>query len=736
MGCLLTVVQWMPHGQYTGLPSQQYWLLFRRFVQTFIACSAVLMVSQRLAAQEVLYSPHSIDSLHRTLAAAGVHTDKYSAGNHDSIRHVHQYLQTLNALAEAYRYNAADSSLMYAEQALALAQRLNDTHGKSQAMSHQGYALYSQGKYDLALSVLVETLALMQSLGDAKGIAKTLNDIGNIYKRQERYTEALDYYAKALAAYQKIADTNGMAWELGNMAATWRMAGNYDKAFEQSTQALRVAEQRGYAYGTVFALTTLGACYAERQQHDSALIVLHRALQLAEAMQNQKYIGQLSYTLGGLYARKREFSKALVYAERGLAVSRSAKFAERVKEAYLTFVAIYQAMNNPAEALRYQQLYTHLHDSLFSAEVRKNMSDLQTRIATEKKDREIQLLQKEQQIASLVRNSLFGGVVLLIGLLLLAVNRYTIKRSSERRLREANDLLAEANEEISRQNIQLADANAEISRQLLIQEEQAREIELANTQLADMNLMLESKNTELVELNNEKNEFLGIVAHDLKNPLNGIRNLADMMLTYDDMSAEQKQEFLESIVRSSERMFELIRNLLDVNAIERGGVTMTPIAMNIGAVAQFIAADYRTRAEQKSITLHVHLEGTGQGVADEAAVQQVLENLISNAVKYSPQGKNVWVDVRPSIDTTTGAEFVRVTVRDEGPGLSAEDMQKLFGKFARLSAQPTGGEHSTGLGLSIVKKMVEAMNGRVWCESELGKGATFIVEFPTTLPPQ
>jgi signal transduction histidine kinase len=76
-------------------------------------------------------------------------------------------------------------------------------------------------------------------------------------------------------------------------------------------------------------------------------------------------------------------------------------------------------------------------------------------------------------------------------------------------------------------------------------------------------------------------------------------------------------------------------------------------------------------------------------------------------------------------------DYLRIEVADEGPGISEEDKKKLFGKFARLSARPTGGEHSTGLGLSIVKKMVEAMNGRVWCESELGKGSTFIVELPT-----
>jgi signal transduction histidine kinase len=103
---------------------------------------------------------------------------------------------------------------------------------------------------------------------------------------------------------------------------------------------------------------------------------------------------------------------------------------------------------------------------------------------------------------------------------------------------------------------------------------------------------------------------------------------------------------------------------------------------------------------------------------------QVLDNLISNAVKYSPLGKRILVRV---VNTDRA---VRIEIQDEGPGLSEDDKSKLFGKFARLSARPTGGEYSTGLGLSIVKKMVEAMNGKVWCESELGKGATFIVELP------
>jgi signal transduction histidine kinase len=104
----------------------------------------------------------------------------------------------------------------------------------------------------------------------------------------------------------------------------------------------------------------------------------------------------------------------------------------------------------------------------------------------------------------------------------------------------------------------------------------------------------------------------------------------------------------------------------------------------------------------------------------------VLDNIVSNAVKYSPHDKQVWVRLKED----KANKKVRVEVQDEGPGFSEEDKKKLFGKFARLSAKPTGGEHSTGLGLSIVKRLAEAMGANIWCESTLGKGAMFVIEFP------
>lgn len=241
---------------------------------------------------------------------------------------------------------------------------------------------------------------------------------------------------------------------------------------------------------------------------------------------------------------------------------------------------------------------------------------------------------------------------------------------------------------------------------------------------AHQNLKLAHK--ELKELTDEKDEFLGIAAHDLKNPLGGIRGLAEMLLQHrESITQEQINDILASIISSSEQMFALIKNLLDVNALERGGMKIHPMSFDISMYVVELVALYRQRAEAKAIRLHYNYEEEAIVFADEQASMQVLDNLLSNAVKYSPKDTTVYVRVLDDNNT-----HIRIEVQDEGPGISEEDKKKLFGKFARLSARPTGDEHSTGLGLSIVKKIVEMMEGRVWCESEIGKGATFCVELP------
>jgi signal transduction histidine kinase len=244
--------------------------------------------------------------------------------------------------------------------------------------------------------------------------------------------------------------------------------------------------------------------------------------------------------------------------------------------------------------------------------------------------------------------------------------------------------------------------------------------------LESQNERLLSANQNLVELNSEKNEFLGIVAHDLKNPLASILLGIEMLQRYQDrMTPEQQTKKFVDMISTSKRMQAIITNLLDVNAIDTGKVTLSPTQFNFSDAVHAVSDDYNERAKEKGITLNFETETDEVlAFADNNATVQILDNLVSNAVKYSPFDKNVWVVVRRMNGKA------QCLVKDEGPGISAEDKKKLFGKYARLTAKPTGGEHSTGLGLSIVKKLAEAMHGTVWCESELGQGATFILELP------
>jgi two-component system sensor histidine kinase/response regulator len=180
-----------------------------------------------------------------------------------------------------------------------------------------------------------------------------------------------------------------------------------------------------------------------------------------------------------------------------------------------------------------------------------------------------------------------------------------------------------------------------------------------------------------------------------------------------------------NILGASNQMFSFVQEFLANAAADRG------IAMNLEAVSlSEAAADavqrYADAAQRKSIAFHEEFPlDTSPVLADQGALDQVIDNLVSNAVKFSPPDKSIWL----SIGTATGG-VLECRVRDEGPGCDERDLANMFARYRRLSARPTAGEPSTGLGLSIAKRHVDAMNGTLHCESEPGKGATFVLRLP------
>ncbi|MGE3724510.1 MAG: response regulator [Candidatus Sericytochromatia bacterium] len=254
------------------------------------------------------------------------------------------------------------------------------------------------------------------------------------------------------------------------------------------------------------------------------------------------------------------------------------------------------------------------------------------------------------------------------------------------------------------------------------------QLKQAQDQLKALNLQLQASNRFFQHLGQVKDEFLGMVSHDLKNPLSSILLFSRYMESR-TLSEDKAREMGRLITKAGKRMFRLIEDLLDLNKLEQGELTPELQRFDLLPLAQEVWAEYQEKAQAKAQQLkRVWEMESAWIIADPLRVRQVLENLLSNALKFSPSQSEIELQVLQV------GEAVCLQVRDQGPGLSESDQAQLFEKFMRLSAKPTGGEHSSGLGLSISKKLVEAMSGTIGCESQLGQGACFFVSFPLSHP--
>lgn len=226
----------------------------------------------------------------------------------------------------------------------------------------------------------------------------------------------------------------------------------------------------------------------------------------------------------------------------------------------------------------------------------------------------------------------------------------------------------------------------------------------------------------LYRLNEEKSLFMGMAAHDLRNPLQGIRLKAELLSLGGDPAARAAGRDICAAVDEGVR---LLNRLLDLEAIETGRTGARRQPVPLGPVVARACALHQPRARAKRIELIPEQgEAAPQALGDPDTLAEVVDNLLTNAIKFSPHGRRVWV----GSGTDDGSAVV--WIRDEGPGFQPEDKARAFKRFAKLSARPTGGESSTGLGLAIVKRLVEDMGGRIELDSEPGHGATFRVFLP------
>jgi len=248
------------------------------------------------------------------------------------------------------------------------------------------------------------------------------------------------------------------------------------------------------------------------------------------------------------------------------------------------------------------------------------------------------------------------------------------------------------------------------------------ELSYLNNELVAMQREIAKKNAELERLNREKNRFLGMAAHDLRNPLHTILGYSDFLMQISDQP--EQQEYLQIIHNVSQFMARLVDDLLDVAKIEAGDLQLAYNPVNLASLITHNAAINRPLAATKQIEIIYQLDETvPTALIDSAKMQQVLNNLISNAIKFSKSGNKVVIRLERA------EENFLISVKDDGPGIAPEQQSRLFQPFQQGQVG-TEGEKSTGLGLAIVKRIVEGHGGKIWFESEPGQGTIFFVSIP------
>lgn len=257
-------------------------------------------------------------------------------------------------------------------------------------------------------------------------------------------------------------------------------------------------------------------------------------------------------------------------------------------------------------------------------------------------------------------------------------------------------------------------------------QKQKEEIEFQHKNISDQKDLLEEQNYDLLSLNEEKNHLISVLVHGMKNPLTSSMCLIDLLQSDQDQLSSDQKEFVGIIDNSLQRMNSMINQILNVNRIESKTFSLKLETIELSKLIKNVLDNFKIVINRKKLTINLNLKES-YAKLNEVYAYQIIDNILSNAVRLSSKSKCIKIDLQQTNDK------VRIEICDEGPGINSNQIETIFDQYQRQTKLHTL-ETTNGLGLAIVKKYVMAMKGKVWCESELGKGAKFVIEFQALNP--
>ena len=580
----------------------------------------------------------------------------------------------LNKLCWELNSSDPKHAVEFGVEALNLADSLNYEKGKALAFNNLGVVYSIQGSYPKGLEYFLSALTIRERINDKKGAAQTANNVGIIYKNQKKYDFALDNYFRSLKIKEELNDSSGIARTYNNIGEVYQLQKKYDESLNYHKKSLALEEKLGYKRGIASSLSNIAEIYQNTGKPEDALEYHLKALAIEKEIGNKQGMGISLNNIALLYSLLGNPGEAIRSANEALEVFKESDNYDGRFSSYQTLSDIYAAQKNYPSAYNYLVKASALRDSIYNDEKAAEIVEAQSKYEIDKRDNEIVLLKKDKELDAVnlrMRTYLifsFAVVIILLGIFVFHFYR-------------SNKKLKAFTEEIL------------------------------------------SQREKLERLNQEKNSLMAIVAHDLKSPIAAIKNLSEITIADGGLDETQK-ETIELIGKISAEGAELITELLDLTHLEERGDSLSIEDFSLNQLLDEIRRSFHSSAQKKNITLQISCDGEIKISTDKYYVKLVISNLVSNAIKYSPH------DTEVDVIAVMGEDSISITVKDQGLGFSDDDKKKIFTRFAKLSARPTGGESSNGLGLSIVKMLVDRLKGEIMVESKKNKGSNFIILLP------
>ncbi len=581
-------------------------------------------------------------------------------------------------------------AVQFAEDALELAQEFPDSVLLPDLHNAVGIAHYYKGNLLISIEYFLKARVGYEIQGRDDKAANALNNIGVTYEEIENYEKSKEFYFESLKVHKRLNNLEVQTALYNNIGSAFEALDQLDSAEYYYNKSLELARDNNPDKNMANALGNLGNVYYKREKYTKALDFQRRALRYDLKNNNTIGLVETYSSMGLIYLGLNNYNRAYESFNEALSICKEHDLKSREAELYENFSDYYEQLSDFQNAYIFYLKHTQLKDSIFTLEMRKQIEDLQLSYQANKREQQIALLNERNNLKDTQLQLQTTKTRLLLVFTIFTVFVLGLLILNVRVKGKANALLQKQNEKIQQQNQELED-----------------------------------RSVKLEELSHEKDNFINVVAHDLKSPLNNITGLANLIRINGKLSEEQLH-YLNLLDQVSIESKNLVSNLLDLNKLELGLFEQQIEDFEVKDTIDKIIHNYEKAASEKNIVLKKSCPGNISIRNNREFIQRILDNLVSNAIKFSPNNKEVF------ISCDYNYQFLVLSVKDEGPGISKKEQQDLFKKFIKLSPRPTGGESSTGLGLAIVKLLVDKLEGEIEVLSKEKKGTEIRIKFPAS----